>query len=154
MKDSLAKSGPRFPPTDRSLPIALIRARERVMGPIREMLADAGVTEQQWRVLRVLDEAGPLALAEIGRRAALQSPSVTRIVQGLEERGLVGRLRDTADRRRQTISLTEAGAEVIYDKIHESRRITAEIERRLGPEKHRRLLDLLDELERIDVQAR
>ena len=36
------------------LPIALMRAREQVMAPIRNMLADSGITEQQWRVLRVL----------------------------------------------------------------------------------------------------
>jgi hypothetical protein len=37
------EDAPRFPPTGRSLPIALLRAREKVMGPIRLMLADAGV---------------------------------------------------------------------------------------------------------------
>ena len=41
-----------LPSTSRSLPIALIRAREGVMAPIREMLAETGITEQQWRVLR------------------------------------------------------------------------------------------------------
>ncbi len=42
--------------TNRSLPIALLRARETVMGPIRDMLATSGVNEQKWRVLRVLQE--------------------------------------------------------------------------------------------------
>ena len=44
--------------TNRSLPIALLRARETVMGPVREMLAGTPVNEQKWRVLRVLDESG------------------------------------------------------------------------------------------------
>ena len=45
-----------MPATDRSLPIALLRARERVMGPIRALLSGADLTEQQWRVLRVVQE--------------------------------------------------------------------------------------------------
>ena len=44
--------------TSRSLPIALLRARETVMAPIREMLAESDINEQKWRVLRVLDEVG------------------------------------------------------------------------------------------------
>ena len=40
--------------TGRSLPIALLRARETVMGPIRDMLTTSGVNEQKWRVLRVV----------------------------------------------------------------------------------------------------
>ncbi|WP_457772918.1 hypothetical protein [Phycobium rhodophyticola] len=47
-----------LPETTRSLPIAMLRARETMMAPIRHMLQKAGVTEQQWRVLRVLAERG------------------------------------------------------------------------------------------------
>ena len=46
--------------TDRSLPIALLRAREAVMEPVRDMLAASGLSEQKWRVLRVVDEAEAL----------------------------------------------------------------------------------------------
>ena len=53
MRDSL-------PSTSRSLPIALMRARERVMSPIREMLAKSDITEQQWRILRALSEYGEM----------------------------------------------------------------------------------------------
>ena len=52
---SLASARKDVPPmraTTRSLPIALLRARERVMQPIRSILAKAEVTEAQWRVLR------------------------------------------------------------------------------------------------------
>jgi homoprotocatechuate degradation regulator HpaR len=150
-RDRHAIADLRYPPTGRSLPIALLRARERVMGPIREMLADAEVTEQQWRVLRVLDEYGPLPISAVGDLACLQPSSLSRIVQTLVEKGLVQRLRDEADRRRQTISPTAAGAAIIYANIEESRRITTAFEERLGRDKHRQLLDLLDELNRVDL---
>lgn len=42
--------------TDRTLPMALLRAREAVMDMFRPHLAAHGVTEQQWRVMRVLAE--------------------------------------------------------------------------------------------------
>ena len=48
-----------LPSIARSLPIALLRAREKVMAPFREMLSRTDITEQQWRVLRILSEFGP-----------------------------------------------------------------------------------------------
>ena len=51
--------------TQRSLPIALLRARETLMSRFRPLLAAHNVTEQQWRVLRVLYEAGPLNATQI-----------------------------------------------------------------------------------------
>jgi homoprotocatechuate degradation regulator HpaR len=142
---------PGLPPTARSLPISLLRAREKVMGPIRAMLADAGVTEQQWRVLRALDENGAMSLTDIARLTCIQLPSLTRIVQTLVDKGLVLRVRDTEDRRRQTISLTEAGAAVIRDNAEASRRITTGIATKLGHHRHRELLELLDTLNALDL---
>jgi homoprotocatechuate degradation regulator HpaR len=94
------------PLTNRSLPIALLRAREKVMGPIRAMLSDVGVTEQQWRVLRVLDERGPLDPTEIADRSVLLLPSLTRILQTLVAKGLVSRSPHPTDRRKQVVSIT------------------------------------------------
>ena len=116
---------------------------------ILPFLPKAGVTEQQWRILRVLDEHGPMPITAIGELACLQAPSLSRTIQILVEKEMVRRVRDTSDRRRQTISLAEAGAAVIYSNIGESRRIARAFEERLGPEKHRRLLDLLDELSQL-----
>ena len=42
----------KLPSTSRSLPIALIRAREGVMAPIRDMLTETDITEQQWQTPR------------------------------------------------------------------------------------------------------
>ncbi|WP_419740662.1 MarR family transcriptional regulator [Ruegeria sp.] len=80
-----------LPLVSRSLPIALLRARERVMGPIRKLLIDAGVTEQQWRVLRLLKEEGASEPTDISERACLLLPSLTRILQKLEDKGLIKR---------------------------------------------------------------
>ena len=135
-----------FPPTERSLPIALIRAREKVMGPIREMLSTTGLTEQQWRVLRILNEHAWLDATTLSERAALHLPSQTRIVQTLRAKGLVTRSADAKDRRRQSVAITDKGRDLLRDYSEEASRLAAELETRLGRKKLDELLDLLSEL--------
>src|SRR5210317_1927993 len=101
MTDETHSSAPNaLPLTGRSLPIAMLRGREAVMAPYRKMLAKIGVTEQQWRVLRVLDERGTLDPKEIAEAACLLNPSLTRIMQLLEKKGYISREGDPEDRRK------------------------------------------------------
>ena len=132
-----------LPPTSRSLPIALIRAREGVMGPIRDMLSKTGITEQQWRVLRVLAEYGPMDTKTLADRSSLLFPSLTRIASTLRTKGLVTQTRDTTDRRRQIIEITLAGKKIIDDHAKQTAQIVADFKTRLGQDKYESLLDLL-----------
>ncbi len=138
------------PQVNRSLPIALLRARERVMGPIRQMLADVGVTEQQWRVLRVLRENGTLDPTEIAERCCLLMPSLTRILQTLEGKGLLSRERHPTDRRKQQVTITEGGQQLIEDNLAESKRLNDWLRTQFGAEKLDALLDLLNELDALE----
>ena len=137
--------------TRRSLPIALLRARETVMGPIREMLAHSGVNEQEWRVLRVLDERGPTELTLVAKEACLLLPSLTRIIRAMEEEGLATRANDPDDRRKSIASITEAGQALIRAHMAESNAIFARLERDFGRDRLETLLDLLDELQTLDL---
>lgn len=134
-----------LPHPSRSLPIALMRAREAVMGPIREMLAGEGLSEQQWRLLRVLDAHSPLDASTLARRAALLLPSQTRIVQTLVERGLVTRTRGT-DRRRLQMQITDQGRAVIARNADHAARIAADWRAQLGPARYDTLLTILEDL--------
>lgn len=140
-----------FPSTSRSLPIALLRARERVMGPIRAMLADVGITEQQWRVLRVLAEDGPMEPTRIAETACLLLPSLTRILQKLEEKGLVLREASSEDKRKQLVSATAAGQRLIEDNLERSVALIDALRSRMGPERYEALLDLLNDLSKLDT---
>ncbi|EEE38552.1 homoprotocatechuate degradation operon regulator, HpaR [Rhodobacteraceae bacterium KLH11] len=140
-----------LPLTSRSLPIALLRARERVMGPIRGVLADAGVTEQQWRVLRVLQEEGPQEPTQIAERACLLLPSLTRILKKLEDKKLIFRQRDMNDRRRQIVEIGEDGLQVIHANLTEIMQLSENTRAALGPDKHDMLLDLLGELHDLEA---
>lgn len=122
------------------------------MSPIRAMLNELGVTEQQWRVLRVLDEEGPLGPTILAERAALLLPSLTRILQGLESRGFIERHSVSNDKRRQRIAATPAGRALITENIGRAQQIAQTARDLLGSEKHDQLLDLLNELrEKLSV---
>ena len=121
------------------------------MGPIRTMLADVGITEQQWRVLRVLDEFGPSDPTRIADAASLLLPSLTRILQKLDAKRLIERSTDPVDRRRQIVQITPAGSRLIADNLASSVRLTRSVEDRLGTEKYNQLLDLLSELSALDL---
>lgn len=135
-----------LPATTRSLPIVLLRAREAVMAPIRQMLAASDVTEQQWRILRVLAEHGPLDASTVAERASLLLPSLTRMATGLRARGLITQQQDPNDRRRQVLGISPAGQAVIDDNLDQALAIVETYKARLGPEKYEELLDLLQTL--------
>jgi len=113
------------------------------MPPIREMLTETGITEQQWRVLRVLAEFGPQNSSALASRACLLFPSLTRIAQTMRDKGLIKLSRDDEDRRRQTISLTKKGQKVIDDKADHAAQIVKGYKKKLGEEKYEQLLDTL-----------
>jgi len=139
-------TNPAFRKTKRSLPIALLRAREQVMEPIRAMLADSGVTEQKWRVLRVLEEAGEIEPTVIAREACLHLPSLSRILKTMEQDGLIQRREDEQDRRKTVIAIADAGRAILSEHAVRSAAILVDIERRLGAGKIEAMLDLLEEL--------
>ncbi len=132
-----------LPSTTRSLPIALIRAREGVMAPIRDMLTETGITEQQWRVLRVLSEYGSLDTSTLADRASLLFPSLTRIATTMRKKGLITQTRDEGDRRRQLIAITADGQKIIDDHRTQAAQIVAGFKATLGEENYEQLLDLL-----------
>ncbi|MEM1274051.1 MAG: homoprotocatechuate degradation operon regulator HpaR [Pseudomonadota bacterium] len=136
-----------LPSTARSLPIALIRARESVMSPIRDMLSETGITEQQWRVLRVLAEFGRMDTKTLADRSSLLFPSLTRIAATLRDKGLVTQTRDDKDRRRQFIEITPGGLRIIKDYEPEAANIVAGFKETLGEEGYETLLDLLGKLD-------
>lgn len=144
ISDTKTASGSRA--TRRSLPIALLRAREAVMSHFRPMLAKHDVTEQQWRVIRVLDEMGMLDASEVAERAFILPPSLTRMIRSLEERGFISKHKDKSDKRRVLLKIAPAGEFIIREVMPDSNKIYAELEAHFSRERLDALLVLLDEL--------
>lgn len=85
-------------------------AASRLVTRLYQPLLDkAGLTYPQYVVLMILWESGPLAVNEIGRRAMLNSNTLTPLLKRLEAQALILRQRDACDERRVVIRLTEAG---------------------------------------------
>lgn len=137
--------------TSRSLPIALLRARETVMAPIRDMLQDIPLTEQKWRILRVLDEHGEVEQSAISKEACLLLPSLTRILRTMEADGQITRRQDSHDKRRTMVKITDNGRQILEENLAASLAISKDIEAQMGREKLAQLLDLLEELQSIRV---
>lgn len=138
-----------FARTDESLPIMLLRAREALMRRIRPYLQDHDLSEQQWRVLRVLDEVGPLEPTELGDRCVVLTPSLTRILSNLESRGMIRRENHATDKRKQVIHLTSAGSEVIAAIAPRAKEVYDELEEIFGRPQMNNLLNKLGKLSRF-----
>lgn len=139
--------------TRKSLPIALLRAREAVMSHFRPMLAQHDITEQQWRVIRILAERGMVDATEMADRSFILAPSLTRIIRSLEERGIITKARDENDGRRVLLQITPSGMAIIEEVAPESRIIYEKLEKRFGSQRIDALLEMLDELASVNDEA-
>jgi homoprotocatechuate degradation regulator HpaR len=129
---------------DRSLPMALLRAREQVMGFFRPLLNEHGLTEQQWRIVRVLHEHDDMEFQQLARLACLQPPSLTGILTRLERLRLARRGKVAGDQRRLHVSLTGAG-KARYELIsREMERRYRDIESQFGQRRLATLFRLLE----------
>ena len=131
---------------EQSLPMALHRAREATMAFFRPVLNSAGVTEQQWRVIRVLHEREELESRTLSDIAGILPPSLTGILARLEGHGLVRRRKDAADQRRLYVSLTPRGQARFRAISSGVERGYADIEVQLGTERLEQLFALLAEV--------
>ena len=97
----------------RNLPRLLLQAREAVMAHTRPSLRQHGLSDQQWRVLRVLGEHAHepdgIETGRVAREAYLLGPSLTGVLARMERDGLIARERCAQDARRTTVRATPLG---------------------------------------------
>ena len=93
--------------------------------------------------LVTIDVHGPITLGELAAHELVRPPSVTRMVTGLEQRGLVRREADAGDRRVARVSLTAEGRRVLRST---RTRKTAYLAKRLGRLDEAQLAALMDAL--------
>jgi DNA-binding MarR family transcriptional regulator len=91
--------------------VGLVRTADALRRYMGGRLEAAGLTVQQYNVLRILRGAGPegLPTLEIAERMIEQTPGITRLVDRLESKGLVSRERCPSDRRQVTCRITRGG---------------------------------------------
>ena len=97
----------------RNLPQRLLKARECLMAHFRPILNHFGLTDQQWRILRVLDEYGSLEPREICSLCQIHSASMAGMLARMEELGMVERSRVPEDQRRVVVRLASWGDRLV-----------------------------------------
>ena len=91
----------------------LIRRIAHTVGrELDRRMVELGLTDAQWKPLLLLQQGGCTTAADISRIACHDTGAVTRLLDRLESKGLVQRLRSAADRRVVKLELTEEGARV------------------------------------------
>ena len=131
---------------ERSLPMALLRARESVMRKFMPTLKAHDLSAQQWRVIRALHAEDGLDMSELAQRCYLLLPSLTRIVRNLEQRKLLRRETVAADARRFVIFLLPAGKKLFAAIAPHSEERYEYITRKYGAERLELLYEMLDDL--------
>lgn len=129
-----------------SLPMLLVRAREAVMQRFRPHLREHDITEQQWRILRVLAEEKSADMLSLSRRCNIQPPSLSRTIPLLIDRGLVRRCNHGNDQRRILVDLTPQGRTLFRAISKESAVVYARLESDLGSERVDKIYKLISEL--------
>jgi DNA-binding MarR family transcriptional regulator len=125
--------------------MALVRTYEASMAMVNKALRHHGLSAAGRQTLAVLEGAGrPLSPTTISERLLVTTASVTSLLDTLERRGLVARLRDPDDRRKLLVSLTEEGQQIIDQLLPEVVALQTAVMARLGEAERQRLLRSLD----------
>jgi homoprotocatechuate degradation regulator HpaR len=130
----------------RNLPRLLLQAREAVMAHTRPSLREHGLSDQQWRVLRVLGEHGLVETGRVAREAFILGPSLTGVLTRMERDGLIRRFRDPADQRRTVVEATPKGMRMVESLSRTIEAHYAWMEKSLGKQKLSELYQLLDQV--------
>ncbi len=130
---------------EKSLPIALLRARETTARLFKPFIDSHDLTMPQWRVIRALAEAEALDAKTLAERCVILPPSLTRIFRGLTQRGLIEPV-DCTDARRHMVRLTPEGQALFEQVVQESEPSYRQLAAAFGADRLDTLLDLLNEL--------
>ena len=128
--------------------VNLLRTADTAMRGMAAALKPHSLSPEQYNVLRILRGAGSegLPCGEIAARMVTRDPDMTRLLDRLEARDLIGRARDSKDRRVVTTRIRPAGLRLLEQL---DAPLTAENKRLLGSLGRKRLRLLVELLETV-----
>ena len=135
-----------------TLNILLVQARDAVVSYYRPVLNQAGITEQQWRIIRLLSQHGTLDFQELSQQTSILRLSLTGILTRLEKLELVMRLKPASDQRRVFLKLTENGLQLFERISLLMDEQTQQLENDFSGKKLQQLENLLKELSNLNQQ--
>jgi DNA-binding MarR family transcriptional regulator len=135
----------RFDSLEQEVFLNLWRTYDRLRASEEELFARYDLTPQQYNVLRLLrgEHPRPLPTLALARRLVSRAPDITRMIDKLQQRGLVRRERPRDNRRVVRVAITPGGLELLRDSRAAVRRLHAEQLGHLGRPQLRQLATLL-----------
>ncbi|MGW8761579.1 MarR family winged helix-turn-helix transcriptional regulator [Streptomyces sp. NPDC055815] len=127
-----------------SLPSWLLgRVAARGRDLVAEAIAGEGLKLPQHAVLAAVSEYGPVAQADLVRRLGFDAKDVVLLLNHLEEAGFARRQPDPRDRRKNAVTVTPAGAQVLERCAKLAERANSELFAPLSAAEAGQLMDLL-----------
>jgi DNA-binding MarR family transcriptional regulator len=137
---------------DAELASALRAAVLRLARRLRQMRDESfELNSNQLSAMSVLLNHGDLGMGELAAQEKVQPPSMTRIVNGLEERGLVARTTHAVDRRQSVVTLTDVGRQVLLANRRRREQWLATRIAELEPEERQLLSRCVGILEKVNA---
>ena len=124
----------------------ILKTADVLAGQLADLLKPAGLSATQYNVLRILRGAGGegLSCGEVGQRMITRDPDITRLMDRLEKRGLISRLRQSDDRRVVMSRISEAGLKVLAGLDEAVLHLHARQLGHLGATRLKQLVELLE----------
>lgn len=128
--------------------VALLRTSDQLQRRLAATVEPHGLTVQQYNVLRILRGAHPEAVPtlEIATRMIEQAPGITRLLDRLEAKKLIERVRCSKDRRRVLCTISSDGQALLARLEQPMLETLRACFQSLSAEKTRDLIQLLDDL--------
>lgn len=104
----------------------------------------SSLTGPQLSIMTRLQESGPSRISHLARAEGIRMPTASNALHQLEQRGLVDRIRDTADRRGVLVTLTELGTTELKRVGDERTKYLAEMLSTLSDEQMAKADDLVE----------
>lgn len=98
-----------------------------------------GLRVPEWRAMACLYDQDGQMITRLAALALMEQSAMTRVIERMEERGLVCRIGDVLDRRRVRVWLTQAGRGLVNELVVHARQHEAEV-LALLPEDQRRMI--------------
>lgn len=102
---------------DDYLPALLAQASRLISGEFHLVVTAQGFTVSEWRVLASLAGSEPVNIGQLAEITTMKQPTVTRVLDRMQARGLIERLPNEADRRVTLVRITAAGTRLVSKLI-------------------------------------
>ncbi|MFB4308128.1 MarR family winged helix-turn-helix transcriptional regulator [Actinomadura sp. GTD37] len=138
---------------ERGTPFLLARLGSLAARSWTAFLSGHGITQNQYAVMIVLKEQGPLGQRRLAELAAMDARNIVAVLDSLTAAGLTERRPHDTDRRRRVVTLTPSGTRLIDTVGQAAAHGHDEFLRSLSPAERDRLNDLLQRLYNAHVHA-